>query len=224
MISVAYHDLNSQYHGLLGISQILSENIDLLSKEDIKDYIFMLDEGLQKNYNYFFNILSLLRINTEPEKYRFAECYLNEITSEAIANIKLSSSKKKITINSSFNLTTKLVCNKHLLIVAITIILSNAIKYSHYNSEVSFSVSVTNDFIEFNINDYGIGISDKQKVRLFDISKKFSNDGTLNESGNGLGLILTQAIANLHGGRLEIKSIEERGTAVTLAIPLTPIK
>lgn len=219
IIISASHDLRSQFHGILGISQILNEHLDTITKEDAKEYISMLDEGLKNNYFYFLNIFKLLRLHSEPERFKFAEHYINEIISDVISDNNQRLTAKKITLNVNEIPDISFICNKELLIDALSNILSNAVKYSYYNSEINFNIANIKDNIIFTVEDFGVGFKESHLAKLFDINKKFSTEGTLNESGSGLGLIMAYEISKFHSGRLEIKSLPERGTAVTLSVP-----
>ncbi len=97
-------------------------------------------------------------------------------------------------------------------------LLSNACKYSRPREEVRFEVSREGDLAKFVIEDRGIGIPETDRDRLFASFSRGSNVGAL--PGTGLGLVIANRCANLHGGSLTLDSTPGIGTTATVLVPL----
>lgn len=99
-------------------------------------------------------------------------------------------------------------------------LLSNALKFTDSGS-IGLEVKAINDFIEFTVWDTGTGISSEQQQLLFRPYAQLQN-ATPGE-GTGLGLTLTQKLAELHGGWVRLESELGIGSRFTIALPLTTL-
>ncbi|WP_430688273.1 ATP-binding protein [Leptolyngbya sp. AN03gr2] len=97
-------------------------------------------------------------------------------------------------------------------------LLSNALKFTERGA-VGLEVKTVNDFVEFTVWDTGTGISPEQQQILFRPYTQLNN-ATPGE-GTGLGLALTQKLAELHGGWVRLESEPDRGSRFTIALPCT---
>jgi signal transduction histidine kinase len=70
------------------------------------------------------------------------------------------------------------------------------------------------------VQDNGIGISKSDQKKIFKIDSGFSNPGTENEKGSGLGLILIKEFIQYHNGLIKIESETGIGTKVIFTLPL----
>ena len=80
------------------------------------------------------------------------------------------------------------------------------------------------EFVEIIIKDSGVGISKKKQSKLFDISEKTLTEGTENETGTGLGLILCKEFVEKHGGKIWVESEIGIGSSFRFTIPISKFK
>ena len=99
-------------------------------------------------------------------------------------------------------------------------ILDNALKYSRPGSKIlvkaEFEKRDGKDFVKIAIADQGCGISAED---LPHVKEKFYK-ANVSVKGSGIGLAVTTEIVNLHNGFLDIDSVENKGTLVTIHLPL----
>ncbi|AFY92148.1 ATP-binding protein [Chamaesiphon minutus] len=100
----------------------------------------------------------------------------------------------------------------------LTNLLSNAIKYTLSDSQVRFNITFTSQTVTFQITDRGIGISDEDRVRLFESFHRGSN--VSNIPGTGLGLSIVKRCVDLHGGTIDLTSEVDVGTTFIVNLPL----
>lgn len=96
-------------------------------------------------------------------------------------------------------------------------LISNAIKYSIDGGDINCHLIGQESSIIFSIQDRGIGIPIADQSNLFQTFSRASNVGTI--PGTGLGLIITKACVDLHGGSIALESQEGEGTKVTVCLP-----
>ena len=97
-------------------------------------------------------------------------------------------------------------------------LIGNAIKFSPEGGNITVQAEKAGEKLCISIRDEGIGMNQEQLASLFSLDKK-SRKGTAGEKGTGLGLILCKELAEAHGGSLEIKSEEGKGTECRVFLP-----
>ncbi|MGM1055034.1 MAG: sensor histidine kinase [Bacteroidota bacterium] len=102
---------------------------------------------------------------------------------------------------------------------AINNLLDNAKKYSD-NPEISLKASLQNKKLVISIKDNGIGISAKEKDRIFKKFYRVPNGNLHKVKGYGLGLSYVKEIVKKHRGTISIESEQNKGTTVSIHIPL----
>jgi signal transduction histidine kinase len=99
-------------------------------------------------------------------------------------------------------------------------LVSNAVKYTPAGGRVEVDLSITHDRAELVVRDTGIGISRRDHEHVF--SRFFRSRDAVQQSiqGIGLGLSITKAIVESHGGRIEVESEVGRGSTFRVRLPL----
>ena len=101
-------------------------------------------------------------------------------------------------------------------------LLSNAVKYSPRGGHVRVSASPAPDdpgMVEVAVEDDGVGIPADQLPRIFDKYVRVPHPETAAARGLGLGLSLVKALAEAHGGRIEVESLPGKGSRFRLLLP-----
>lgn len=98
-------------------------------------------------------------------------------------------------------------------------LISNAIKYSHPNSKIEIRLVCEDDKWTLAVKDYGLGISDKAKDKLF--KEFYRGDNVVNSKmvGSGIGLLLVKNYVSMHNGNVSLDSKENSGSTFTITIP-----
>ncbi len=101
-------------------------------------------------------------------------------------------------------------------------LLANALKFTEVGGKIGLKVNVWEGWIAFTVSDTGIGIpADKQHL-IFQKFQQLESPLTRRFQGTGLGLVLTQRLARLHGGDVSFISSENQGSQFTLLLPPNP--
>jgi len=164
------------------------------------------------------NLLLLARSKTTKQNFYTESLPLSEIVEQTAKRIEKVNQDKSIPLHLSLAPSVVVMGNKKLLEEAIGNIVQNAFTYTHKGFvQVSLTKTTTHGVVT--ITDSGIGIHKKDLVRITE--PFFKADQSRGASrGVGLGLSLVQEIMRLHQGTMTIESIPEKGTTVTLHIPL----
>lgn len=107
------------------------------------------------------------------------------------------------------------------LVTALINLLDNAYKYSGTSQHVKFQVYQQGDFIVFGVIDYGIGLSKKEKDKVFEKFYRADKKLTTASSGVGLGLSIVQSIVDAHYGTIKVTSSSGVGSTFSISIPIS---
>lgn len=106
-------------------------------------------------------------------------------------------------------------------------LLSNAMKFSPENSEISVRAAIVQAYLLITVEDHGVGIDDSEFERIFERYYQVKQPGIHNQAGVGLGLPICREIVNAHGGEISLSSRPARqyrdsGTIFVVKVPVTP--
>jgi two-component system sensor histidine kinase SenX3 len=105
---------------------------------------------------------------------------------------------------------------------AVTNLVENAIAYSGEDTKVSLTMRQSDDWIEIDVADQGIGISPQDVDRIFERFYRADQARSRSTGGTGLGLAIVKHIATNHGGRVDVTSALGDGSTFTLRLPARP--
>ena len=113
----------------------------------------------------------------------------------------------------------KVTGDRDLLWLVFYNLLDNALKYTRSGGTVTIRAGVAQNQIVLQVNDTGIGIPSMDLPYIFD--KFYRGVNANNETtGTGLGLSIVKSIVENHGGRIWVDSVLEKGTSLTVVLPL----
>lgn len=96
---------------------------------------------------------------------------------------------------------------------------SNAVKFTPAGGRATIAATQVEDQVVITVTDTGIGIPEKDLPALFDRFFRASNATAAAIPGTGLGLAIVRAIVEGHGGELQVDSVEDQGTVMTVVLP-----
>ncbi len=99
-------------------------------------------------------------------------------------------------------------------------LLSNAVKFTPEGGRLRFRTSVDNGQLRCEIIDTGIGIPQRDIEKLGRPFEQVENQFTKSKGGSGLGFAISKSLVELHGGELAIRSVLQKGTTVSVVLPL----
>lgn len=219
--SIIAHDLRSPYLGLKGYSEILLNEFESLKKKEIKNYISIISNSINRQFEFLTDLLEWARVQTgkfipQPERI-----LLRDNVSKVIETFSLSINQKNINIINKIDDTIKIFSDKDLLNLVLRNLLSNAIKFTYKNGSIIVSCESKNNIVEISVADNGVGISKENMDKIFRIDVPHSTEGTAKEKGTGLGLILCKEIIEKNGSKIWVESEKSKGSIFTFTLPVS---
>jgi PAS domain S-box/PAS domain S-box/PAS domain S-box/PAS domain S-box len=218
--SILAHDLKGPLSAFLDATQILSEEIQNMTLEEIKDITVSMKESASHIYGLLINLLEWSRLKRgmmdfNPEKFN-----LKQLAGTGIEVLKESAHKKEIKINCSIPDNIEIYADSHMIETIIRNLVSNAIKFTPKSGEIHVSASVTpGNPVEIRVSDNGIGMSRELMSKLFLLNERTNRKGTEDEPSTGLGLLLCKEFVEKHGGTIRVESEEGKGSTFSFTVP-----
>ena len=226
-ISTVNHELRTPLTSIIGYIDLLRD----LPRDAVNDQAAKFLETLDRNalalLDLVESMLSLSRLDAREEVKISQEIDLNKILENSIFVLEPTAQTKKISISYRSGLEE----GKYLVVgdagqlsqVFINLI-SNAIKFSHSDSEISVELDRTInshqvEMVRVKVSDHGIGIPAEDLASLFTRFFRGRNAVAAQIPGTGLGLAIVDRIVGLHGGKLDIESTLGKGTTIMVEIP-----
>lgn len=217
-ISVVSHDLRSPFTTVIGFADILLKDKDL-SEETKKEYLNYIYDSSLSQLQLLNNLLDWSKLQSGKLKAKPTRLNAKTIVKE-IVFLKLDQyQSKKIEIDVQIGESILIEADETLLKKALQSFIDNAIKYSYYEGLIEISAkNFSEEFIEFIIKDYGVGISEETLNQLFQYDKKISTPGVSGEKGSGFSLILSKEIIEKLGGEVWIYSELNKGAEIHFTV------
>ena len=219
-ISDASHELRTPITVILGYADMLSR----WGKEDDE----LLDEGITSIQHEATNmhkliedLLFLARADQNKQMLIKAPTELSTIIDFMAEKVKLKGNQ---TVDVLINDVGEIFADKDAIERMLMIFIDNGIKYSSNDGKVRIYSRRRGKFMQVSIEDNGVGIAEEHQERIFerfnrvDSSRTKINDG--NETSAGLGLSIAKWIADQHEIKIDLESEVDKGTKITLTIPL----
>lgn len=100
-------------------------------------------------------------------------------------------------------------------------VLGNALKFSRTGGQINVNCQIHDHFVQIIVSDTGVGIPKEDLAKLFQLEGHYTRQGTTNERGTGLGLLLCKEYIEKNNGKIMIESEVGKGTTVIIELPAT---
>ncbi len=217
--SIVAHDMKTPFQGLLGYSQILSDEYETLTEEERREFIKSIDELSKNTYELLDNLLIWSRIQTGRIIFYPNVFNLNQELSTTVSLLTQTARNKNITIDYLIDKKTFVNADINMISMVVRNLIANAIKFTKRGGKIIISSKRLEKFVEISVVDNGVGIKKEDQKDLFNIGQNISTKGTEGEEGTGLGLILCKEMIRMHGGKIWVESEVGNGSNFIFSIP-----
>lgn len=203
----------------------LSAELDLsLQKErTVEQYQKSINNALQDSgriIKLIDGLLNIAKADYQSEQIKTEEIRLDELLLDANELVKRAHADYHIELifedEAEDETELTVVANPYLLTTAFVNLIENNCKYS--DDKTSYvQISTSPEYVTVRLSDNGIGISDSDKEHIFELFYRGNNSEQI--QGHGIGMALTQKIVTLYKGKIEVESIEGKGTTYTVMLP-----
>jgi len=213
------HELRTPLTALAGYEELLVDDVLGPLSEPQREVMQRMHTVTQHLASMIEDVLSYTNLETGGEKVRPTDFLAGDLVAAVAAVVQPIADEKGITLAvendaSPIRLTTDADKARQILVN----LAGNAIKFSD-RGEVRLSVGATDEAICFAVRDSGPGIAQGDLQILFRPFTQLDSGLTRRHGGTGLGLYISDRLARLLGGRIEVESTVGRGSTFSLVLP-----
>ncbi len=216
------HDLRTPLNAIIGFSEVINQEVfGKLGSEKYNEYVKDILESGRFLLSLIDDILDLSVLEADKRVLEKQDINLSSCTESCVKILEPLCQKKDIPINVDLaeNLPTLYADGKALKQILINL-LSNAIKFSPPGSPVTIAANYNQNDIVIKVQDSGEGIAEGDLKNILNPFTRANNDPYNSHNGTGLGLAIVNSLVKLHQGTVQIDSVIDKGTTVSIKIPL----
>jgi two-component system CheB/CheR fusion protein len=217
-ISMASHELKTPVTSIKGYTQILQHKFNQEGNTDGVLFLGRMDKQINKLTLLIEDLLDATKVTDGKLKFSEELFDFNLLVKEIAEEMQQTMSSHKININLD---ATEIVYGDRTRIgQVITNMLSNAIKYSPKADKINVTTTHKKNFLKFCVQDFGIGISKENQLRVFEQFYRVSGLIQDTFAGLGLGLFISSEIIKRTNGTMSVKSEVGQGSSFCFTLPL----
>ncbi len=219
LFSVIGHDLKNPMQIILSSSSLAMDHFNQGNTDRLKNHLLKITKNTNISLELLNNLLTWARsqskgINVVAQQV-LIESVINPL-SDLLDEMKF---RKEINVVSEIDADVTVYADVNMLSTIIRNLLSNAMKYTNRNGNITISAYNQDNKLYFKVVDDGVGMTSSVKDKLFDPGRSQTTPGTEDEKGTGLGLILCKEFVDKNKGQIFVESKLNEGTEFTVILP-----
>lgn len=218
-ISILSHDLKGPFQNLMGLSEILMQDLRTMDTDEVENIISLLESTSKKAYKLFEDLLKWAHSQQGRIPFKPVQSGLKDIFDDVAGLLKTAAERKNIIMKYEAPSGISIYADRDMVHTVLRNLLSNAIKFTGDGGEVRVRAERTDKGTAVSVIDNGVGIKPDDMEKLFDIASIYTTEGTAEEKGTGLGLLLCKEFIEKHGGTIEVESTAGEGSEFRFFLP-----
>jgi signal transduction histidine kinase len=190
---------------------------------DIDSIATLVNENTQSSarlYELTNNLLMWARTMMKEININKEETNVFQLFQKQVELLSSNSTEKNISLRNGLDINLKVNCDENIVSFVARNLLTNAIKFTNSGGEIIISSQIKGNKCLISISDNGIGMDDETKRNLFKIQEGKVSEGTNQEKGSGLGLVLCKDFLDLHKSNIFVESEISKGTTISFELEL----
>jgi len=211
------HEMRTPLTAIQGSSELMARyNLSEDKRRQIAELINTESKRLGRMIETF---LSVERLSAGQIELRREPFEADEVVSACVARARPLAERKRIRLRAEPVSDGTLAGDRELMEYAIYNLLTNAIKYSPAETEVSVTGHRRGERVQIAVRDQGIGMDRQELRKIFQKFYRTRRAEASGEAGAGIGLCIVQEIVGLHGGSIQVESEPGKGSCFTVVLP-----
>ncbi len=217
------HELRTPLNAIIGFSEIMASGMfGPLGAEKYQEYCRDIHDSGQYLLDVINDILDMSKIEAGRIRLDFEDLELDPLLAESMRVVSARAQEKRVHLSASIAPGLSLRADRRAIKQIALNLLSNAVKFTPQGGRIAIRGRASDRCIVLAIADTGIGIAKDALAKLGRPFEQVEGQLTKSHQGSGLGLAIAKSLAELHGGRMRIRSTLGKGTTVVVRLPLEP--
>lgn len=220
-LSLASHQLRTPLSGTKWLVEtLMAEKFGTLNPKQ-KQYLVELDHVNERMIRLVFDMLNALRFESGSLEIKPEEVTAVRVVSDIMDLMSPAATKAGVVIQSLLRESDHIIIETDISLIktALETLFANAIEYSKAGQTIIIDAKEEQGEVVFSVKDFGIGIPEEEKARVFERFYRASNAKASKPDGTGLGLYISTMLAGRIGGKITFESKEQEGTTFYLRVP-----
>lgn len=220
LISTISHEVRTPLTNIHLSAEILRKYEKTFDTQAREKYLRDIPKSCKRIAQILENFFFIHQIESDERNFHLSSIDFKTLMEEILSDMEelFLGANKRVQLKGSAKESIKLRFNIAFIKQIVMQLLSNALKYSNEDSPVIFHLDISDREVCFSVEDFGIGIPDSDKDKIFDSFYRGSN--ITNRSGLGLGLYIVKESLKLSNGKIEFVSYEKQGSIFKVYLPL----
>lgn len=218
------HNISHELKTPLTLIRLYGETLQYkrsLTEEEKDDAYEIITKESERLSHLINNVLDFSRIGMGRKEFDFKKGDLAQVVRDTLESYRYHLEKKGFTIHKEIAADIpEMIFDDEAVASVLINLLSNALKFSPDEKKVIVRLFRDDGQVVLQVQDKGIGISQKELSRIFDRFYRSRGKAVAEAKGSGLGLTLVKHITEAHGGRIDVESRPREGTTFSIILPL----
>lgn len=211
------HDLKTPLTSINGFIEAMIDGV--IEPENYDESLQIIQEETSRLMKLTNDILQLSKIQSGALKLSRDHLSARDVLESIINSTIMGVKDKEVSIELNCPEETKVYADRDRLKQILINLISNSIKYSNENVRIKIDVAYIDGFVEFRIEDNGIGIGKDKLKLIFEKFYRVDKSRYSKTGGTGLGLSIVKNLIEMHGGSIYANSEVGKGTEIIFTIP-----
>lgn len=218
--AILAHDLRTPLIGLIGYAEILSDDIEHLSNDEVTEFSGNIVNISKQMTKLLTNLLEWSRLHTGKIKFRPSKLNMFRVVKDVFQLLQSNADHKNIHLICEVDQSLNANVDENMIFSVVNNLISNSIKFTAKNGYIRVSAKTKDNHIVISVKDNGVGMDSESLKDIFLLEKSFTTPGTENEKGSGLGIVLCKDFINKNNGEIWVESVENLGTEFFFSLPI----
>jgi len=219
LLSIISHDLKNPFGALLNMSEFLATETDDMERTEIGEFSQAINISAKILYKFFNDLLEWSKLQNGIVNVNPVMLDVRAIADNIFSLLNITAMSKGVRLVNNIPHGTNLLGDLNMVNSIINNLVTNAIKFTNAGGSVIVQAQELDGFVELAVVDDGVGMGENVLEKIFKLNKHFTNNGTENEIGSGLGLVITKDLIARHGGKIRVESKKGTGTSFFFTLP-----
>jgi signal transduction histidine kinase/CHASE3 domain sensor protein len=221
-VATVSHELRTPLTSMMGFLEMIREGEAGELNDEQQRFLAIVYRSSERLQRLVGDLLFVARLDANGLQLQFGEVRLADIVRETVESTAALARSRELDLRPDLREVPALSGDRERLSQLVGNLVGNAIKFTPAGGHVTVRTFAAGGNAVVEVEDTGIGIPPAEQSQLF---QRFFRSSTATEHaipGTGLGLVISRAIAEAHGGSIEVRSRPGEGTCFRVELPLEP--